>query len=748
MGTRIAASPGRAERPSTDLFVRPRAWAVWLLIAFLGLSPAAGQAASGEGSAADAPGVARVSLIEGQVSFLRGGSGEWAEVSVNTPLVGGDRFYSGPESRAEIELAPGLDARLGGESELEVVELTPRGIHVRLALGRATTRLWRDQGGRVIEIDTPAAALFARESGVYRLEVGVDGRTTVMVREGELELREGDDSYTLAAGGGAVIDALADAPVERFTLGPADPWDDWESERARRVASATSYQYVSEDIYGAEDLDEHGTWAYRRGYGELWRPTTISAGWAPYTTGRWSWVSPWGWTWIDYAPWGWAPYHYGRWVWLDDCWWWAPGTVITAPVYAPALVGFYGAGYGAGVSWSVSVGFGPWIGWAPLGWGEPCIPWWGGWGGARVGVPWWGGWGGPRIVNNVYVNKQVNIYNIDAKRIRFANAKHPGGFTAVSRRSFASGSIDRVPVGRPDERQIIPVAGRIPVAPERASLQAADPARVRAGRALVPPATGLGRAGVERRSAGALARSAPAASAARRPIGLADDDGGAAVSPGRAALSGSRRAATPGRATTAGDPRRAALGSGGSSAAGRTPLSSVGAGSVRGAPAPRRSLPTVTSRGGSSAPASGSVARRPVERAPAGGRLSVVPRVTRPESARSAAPTAPPPRTSLSPPRGVGSAQPMARVAPHAGAGYGRRSALSSPPSVPASPPAAGTRVGGSMSGYARSPSVSRGSVGSIGSSGATSFGGSRGGSLAGGGSVRSGGGGRVGLGR
>ena len=28
----------------------------------------------------------------------------------------------------------------------------------------------------------------------------------------------------------------------------------------------------------------------------------MASGWAPYTTGRWVWVAPWGWTWVDEAP--------------------------------------------------------------------------------------------------------------------------------------------------------------------------------------------------------------------------------------------------------------------------------------------------------------------------------------------------------------------------------------------------------------------------------------------------------------
>ena len=29
--------------------------------------------------------------------------------------------------------------------------------------------------------------------------------------------------------------------------------------------------------------------------------------------GHWAWVEPWGWTWVDDAPWGFAVSHYGRW---------------------------------------------------------------------------------------------------------------------------------------------------------------------------------------------------------------------------------------------------------------------------------------------------------------------------------------------------------------------------------------------------------------------------------------------------
>ena len=56
----------------------------------------------------------------------------------------------------------------------------------------------------------------------------------------------------------------------------------------------------------------------------------LPAGWAPYSTGHWAWVRPWGWTWVDDAPWGFAPFHYGRWVYHRNTWCWAPGTLRRA----------------------------------------------------------------------------------------------------------------------------------------------------------------------------------------------------------------------------------------------------------------------------------------------------------------------------------------------------------------------------------------------------------------------------------
>ena len=159
-------------------------------------------------------------------------------------------------------------------------------------------------------------------------------------------------------------------------------------------------------MIGYQDLDGYGRWVPTPNYGNVWVPTTVPAGWAPYRYGHWVWIAPWGWTWVDDQPWGFAPFHYGRWVTYGGYWGWAPGPVgYWNPYYAPALVGWiggpgFGVGFGfGGGGWGIGINFG----WFPLGWGEPFYPRYCGWG--------YGGWyRGGGYVSAIYF-RNVNITN-------------------------------------------------------------------------------------------------------------------------------------------------------------------------------------------------------------------------------------------------------------------------------------------------------------------------------------------------
>ena len=95
-----------------------------------------------------------------------------------------------------------------------------------------------------------------------------------------------------------------------------DAFSAWNDERDRgedRVADAQ--RFVSPEMTGAErprPLRPAGS--RRPTTGRSGSRRAVPADWAPYSAGHWAWVRPWGWTWVDDAPWGFAPFHYGRWV--------------------------------------------------------------------------------------------------------------------------------------------------------------------------------------------------------------------------------------------------------------------------------------------------------------------------------------------------------------------------------------------------------------------------------------------------
>ena len=91
----------------------------------------------------------------------------------------------------------------------------------------------------------------------------------------------------------------------------------------------------SDDFYQSESLNSNGRWVKLSKWGTCWQPTSVSAGWTPYTNGSWKECEDCGWTFVSDEPWAWACYHYGRWakVGIGCGWAWVPGTV-----WAPSWV--------------------------------------------------------------------------------------------------------------------------------------------------------------------------------------------------------------------------------------------------------------------------------------------------------------------------------------------------------------------------------------------------------------------------
>jgi hypothetical protein len=414
---------------------------------------------------------ARVSYIHGEVSFWRPGAEEWAEARTNTPLAPGDLLYTGPGGTVEVQFGPRAFVRAGNGAQIGLDNQEPDFVQFRVAAGHAALDLRELAAGHTVEIATPNAAFTVERTGYYHVALIDDTTTFRTHRGGSATMTPAGGAATPIAANQQIVVTGADAPLVETGPAPAlTAWDQWNYQRTTYLIHPGNTQHVSPSVYGAEALAQHGSWRSVETYGSVWVPTGVAPDWVPYSTGRWIWDPRFGWSWLDDAPWGWAPYHYGRWVFVGSYWAWAPGPVVVRPLYSPALVVFLGGPV------SVSVGVRP-LHWAPLGWGEPVIPWWGRPGFA--GVAWWGGWGGPRIVNNVVINRTttVNVTNITVyKNVHVHNA-----VVAVPADRFAHGRVKPARIDAARVRELTPLRGPLEVKPVAASVMPAG------GSAVKPP---------------------------------------------------------------------------------------------------------------------------------------------------------------------------------------------------------------------------------------------------------------------
>ena len=323
--------------------------------------------------------VARLSYRSGSISFEPAGTDDWVNAVTNRPITTGDKLWADDDSRAELHLGS-ASIRMSSHTGFSFLNLSDYTTQIQLTAGTLRVRVKRLAGNENFEIDTPNLAFSILRPGVYRVQVDEDGNSTIIkVRSGEGEVTGGGSAFTVHAREAATFSGTDELYADFNT-----PWDDdddfeyWCADRDRHEDLAASRRYVSDDVVGYEDLDDYGGWRQVPEYGTVWFPHTTIVGWAPYRYGHWAYVYPWGYTWIDDAPWGFAPFHYGRWVNVGGVWGWvpcpprAPGVVYVRPVYAPALVAWVG-----GPRFSVGVavgGGGGGVGWFPLGPREVYVP--------------------------------------------------------------------------------------------------------------------------------------------------------------------------------------------------------------------------------------------------------------------------------------------------------------------------------------------------------------------------------------
>ncbi len=390
--------------------------------------------------------VARVSVIQGNVSLEPNGLNAFSQAEINYPLTGGDRIYVENSSFGEIQTS-GLAVRLGNGADVTLSSLTDNIAQFGLAQGsiRVRTRSLASFNGQsaTVEIDTPNGAILVDQPGDIRVDsYPQDDTTVVTVSSGAVEVTGQSLDQQLGPNQSMRLSGSNPVYAELVQLFPPDGLDQFDQEREHRRERSYAYRYVSPDMIGAADLDDYGDWQPanqdNQGYGAVWYPRGVPAGWTPYSNGHWAWVAPWGWTWVEAEPWGFAPFHYGRWASFDGRWGWVPGPPPSAfgreiqPIYSPALVAFVGGGGG------FSISIGTVAAWFPLGPREVYQPWY------HASPAYCNRVNVTNIyttnvteIHNTYINRTVNVYNTNVTNVTYVNRNV--ATVVVPQRTFASG---------------------------------------------------------------------------------------------------------------------------------------------------------------------------------------------------------------------------------------------------------------------------------------------------------------------
>ncbi len=297
---------------------------------------------------------ARLSFVDGRIFLQRASDLGYEEATINTPISEGDRLGTA-DGRAELSFGNIKFARLDNNTKIDVQTLPQDGSSL-IRLRHWSGNLYLDLGSldeeKNVELLTPKATFYFLEKGLYRVDIGDDGRTEILVFEGLVEAAAEDGSILVKEGQGlSLTDGRFDGRPKDFFAGSSDAFDRWNNDRAALVYRSDAHGHLPGDIAEYEsELDASGDWVEIDPFGLVWIPGGMAPGWRPYSWGHWTWLPLSGWCWVPYESWGWCTFHYGRWHWHAGFgWYWIPMSG-----WGPAWVSWWWNDY--------------YYGWAPMSW--------------------------------------------------------------------------------------------------------------------------------------------------------------------------------------------------------------------------------------------------------------------------------------------------------------------------------------------------------------------------------------------
>jgi len=310
--------------------------------------------------------VGRVYYIEGDLLRYVPEEKDWVSMVKDAPFGTEDTLFSGNQGMAEMIVPNGTWIRIGDNTQIQFIALDTDLSEMDIASGIA--RFYNKSSRSVIKATSPFGYVLANPGAVFDFYVGENSVEVVAVKGKVSFIHTATNTrYDVSAGSPSI---LTDQDQVTSGDGTVDPdWNRWNTTRehfwaAKARVKGKSFNYLPPSLQNESyALEENGRWEsvpYEGSSRWFWRPTTVSVGWSPFTTGRWTYWNG-DQVWVPAEPFGYVTHHYGNWVYVRNRWYWAP-PVATARIGLPLLnIGFFW--YPGRVSWIHS---GQYVGWVPL----------------------------------------------------------------------------------------------------------------------------------------------------------------------------------------------------------------------------------------------------------------------------------------------------------------------------------------------------------------------------------------------
>ena len=309
--------------------------------------------------------IVRLSDVKGTVQIDKNSGSGFENAFANLPITQGTQLRTRDNGRAEIEFEDGSTLRIVPNTTVEFSRLGlsdegKRISAVELMEGRVYVN-WLGKSGDEFTLNFSQEKVSLSQAAHFRV-ASSSSLSEVASFKNDLEVV--GPSGTVEVGKNKMV-SFDSNDNDRSTLAknieedPYDQWDEQAIDYHDQHAKNNSTPYG----YGASDLSYYGAYSNLPGYGSLWQPYFVGAGWDPFMDGAWSWYPGMGYMWASAYPWGWMPYYYGNWMNVPGYGWgWQPGGWGSwkggIHYVGPAIAGFRPPAVPSGTVGTVVVGKG------------------------------------------------------------------------------------------------------------------------------------------------------------------------------------------------------------------------------------------------------------------------------------------------------------------------------------------------------------------------------------------------------